>query len=79
MTGSYSTGHPRAPGTETYLDYTSNRDIDFDRIKSDMTCTKFHDSVWGFVVPYTSSSLSPSDDSAKVRHVDAQSLDISVF
>ncbi|KAK4213997.1 hypothetical protein QBC37DRAFT_373519 [Rhypophila decipiens] len=36
--------------TETYLDYTSSPDVDFDHIKSTMTCRKFHDSVWGFVI-----------------------------
>ncbi|EFY96769.2 hypothetical protein X797_009163 [Metarhizium robertsii] len=43
-------GPCRISGTETYLDYTSSPDIDFDHIKSTMTCTKFHDSIWGFVI-----------------------------
>ncbi|KAK6833574.1 hypothetical protein PG987_008268 [Apiospora arundinis] len=40
----------RAPGTETYRDFLSSPDIDLDHIQSDMTCTKFRDSIWGFVI-----------------------------
>ncbi|KAK9446275.1 chitinase [Metarhizium brunneum] len=43
-------GPSRISGTETYLDYTLSPDINFDHIKSTMTCTKFHDSIWGFVI-----------------------------
>ncbi|KAI1369131.1 hypothetical protein F5Y08DRAFT_293685 [Xylaria arbuscula] len=34
----------------TYLDYKGRRQVDVDLIRSTMTCTKFHDSVWGFVI-----------------------------
>jgi hypothetical protein len=47
---STSAGASRVSATETFLDYTSSPDIDFDRIEKSMTCAKFRDSVWGFVV-----------------------------
>lgn len=50
MMGSHSEGPSPGSGTDTYLDYTSSPDIDFDHIKSNMTCIKFHDSTWGFVI-----------------------------
>ena len=55
MSSSTSEGPSRASGTETYLDYTSSPDVDFDHIKSSMTCSKFHDSIWGFTVSTTHS------------------------
>lgn len=53
MMSSSPAGPSRISGTETYLDHTSSPDIGFDHIKSTMTCTKFHDSIWGFVVRHT--------------------------
>ncbi|KAG6000756.1 hypothetical protein E4U21_005027 [Claviceps maximensis] len=37
--------------SETYLDWNMSKpDMDFDHIKSTMTCDRFRDSVWGFVI-----------------------------
>lgn len=47
----------RVAETENYLDYTSRSDIDFERINSNMSCKKFHDSIWGFVVRHILHSL----------------------
>ncbi|KAK2598096.1 hypothetical protein QQS21_005807 [Conoideocrella luteorostrata] len=52
MMSSNSAEPSRVSGTETYLDYTSSPDVDFDLIKSNMTCKKFHDSTWGFVTAW---------------------------
>lgn len=56
MMSSNSAGPPQVSETRTYLDdfpHRSSPDINLDRIKSTMTCTKFHDSTWGFVVRHT--------------------------
>ncbi|KAH8126559.1 hypothetical protein LI328DRAFT_131475 [Trichoderma asperelloides] len=50
MMSNISAGPSQFSETGTYLDDISTPDVDFDRIKSTMTCTKFHDSIWGFVI-----------------------------
>ncbi|KAK1244021.1 hypothetical protein MKX08_002159 [Trichoderma sp. CBMAI-0020] len=52
------TGRPRAmmssdsAGSSPYFgnEICIGHDVDFDRIKSHMTCSKFYDSTWGFVI-----------------------------
>lgn len=53
MMSSKSAGSFQVSETGTYLDLMTRPDIDFDRIKSHMTCSKFHDSTWGLVVRHT--------------------------
>ncbi|UKZ70680.1 uncharacterized protein TrAtP1_011653 [Trichoderma atroviride] len=46
MMSSTSAAFPPNFGNEICIGH----DVDFDRIKSRMTCSKFHDSVWGLVI-----------------------------
>ena len=57
MMSSSSARHLPVSGTATYVDHRLKPDVDFDDITSNMSCTKFHDSVWGFVVRLTPRSL----------------------
>lgn len=58
MMSSNSAGSSHVSRTETYLDYALSPEAGIDHIKSTMTCTKFHDSIWGFVVGTAYTSLS---------------------
>jgi hypothetical protein len=71
MMSSGSAGASQVSGTRTYLDDgISGPDIDFDLIKSRITCAKFHDSVWGFPVKIYPLTL-PFLDGVMVRCIDA--------